>query len=167
MRKKLRHSLRIKCLNINIKDSIPNRNTFQIACQHQFNPGLCIDLHLLFLITWMFYFFGQNQTFEFEQGGLRDLLPAARLVQRQSSSPLVRWRKHHHRPAPEAWEQLQLVATCREEDVALKTERWHREYGERAEEETSVIVSKLVWIFLFVFALCVLLQMILFHFPFI
>lgn len=55
---------------------------------------------------------------------------------------------------------------CREEDVALETERGHREYGERAEEVTPVIVSKLVFRYFLVcfllFVVCVLLEIILF-----
>lgn len=61
-----------------------------------------------------------SDTLEFEQGGLGDLLPVTHPVQRQSSFPLIRRGKDHHRPPAEACEQLQLVTPCGEEDVALK-----------------------------------------------
>lgn len=60
-----------------------------------------------------------RQTLEFEQRGLRDLLPATCLVQRQTPLPLICGRKDDHDLPPVACKQLQLVTPCREQDVAL------------------------------------------------
>lgn len=92
------------------KASISKRNPFLTETG---NDGIVFSNH-----------WSVSETLEFEQGGLRDVLPVTRLVLGQSSSPLVRWGKNHHHPPSEACEQLQLVTACREEDVALdNTER--------------------------------------------
>lgn len=62
-----------------------------------------------------------EQTLEFEQCSLRNGLAVTPLVLRQTPFPLVSRRKDNRDLPPEAGEQLQLVTTCREEDVALKS----------------------------------------------